>query len=163
MIILLPSSTNGNKNEELTEVLIKVGLNLRRTITMKGNRKNTRKSEFMVWILPILVTFLPFSFTVQTQTCDAESEASSEAGLEAPVNLRRRRRRYNQQSRQNNLYRKQVLQQARQRARQSRLEQKQLSQGPQIKTYGSGLRRGKSSQEKQSNQNSISGQTSGNQ
>jgi hypothetical protein len=82
------------------------------------------------------ICFLEFQTTVTS--VKAESEASSEAGLEAPAYLRRRRGWNRYQNQQNQQVKKERNQEARARNRQQRLEQKQLAHGPQIRTYGNG-------------------------
>lgn len=91
-------------------------------------------------LIAMLVALCWAEFQFDIAPVRADSEASSEAGLEAPANLRRRRRGYygsrqNSQNQQNQT-RREMMREARERNRQQQIEQKQLANGPQIKNYG---------------------------
>lgn len=98
-----------------------------------GNSRNQVKNRLVTLsLLTILSGLALLEFSITATASKADSEASSEAGLEAPAYLRRRRHYRNQANQQ---VRQERNIEARERAQQQKRERQQLARGPQIKSY----------------------------
>ncbi len=107
--------------------------NYMRPLTSSYISAKKNKIAVTVVLLATFVAMVWLDFSVMVPPAQAESEASSEAGLEAPAYLRRRRRyRYYQQQK----IRQERKNEAHERHKQQKQEKQQLSHGPQIKSYG---------------------------
>ena len=103
-------------------------------------RRESKLVSLTLLAATLSVVLLEFAFSPIASQAESEasSESSSEAGLEAPANFRRRRRYRNHQKQtlESKKIQHELTQEAKERSRQLKSEQKQLSHGPQIRTYG---------------------------
>ena len=105
-------------------------------------------------------------FSLKPMPVSADSEASSEAGLEAPLTGGRRRRGYRNYRNQNNqnnpqtmMVKKELARESKERNQQLKREQRNLSRGPMIREYGHSSNRQSGSNQGQNGQSGQFGQT----